>query len=56
MQTEKWEYLTLTCYGMVADLELNQLGRQGWLLVTCLAQEGQIICIFRRPATSLDGK
>ena len=32
-QTKRWEYKTLTSYQNMDEVELNNLGKDGWILV-----------------------
>lgn len=49
MMEMKWQYKIVQCHwNSSAETEMNNLGMQGWELVTCGLIDGYYRCVFKR--------
>jgi len=42
MTVKKYEYMSVKSDAPVSPRQLNELGQEGWLLVSCIVEQGMI--------------
>lgn len=53
MTWQRWEYKIVMAHFSNTELELNELGKEGWELAACTVDyDGDQIHIFKRPESS----